>query len=571
MERGKKGKPSVAKIIANIVMCTFALLMLLAVLPVGLALVAAVILYNVLEHKSAKDTAEKQEQLCRELDSVKEQAAALSYLQPVLDAQAEAARIKEEARAEANVLTQGAEAAACGIKAAAEAVAVKAKEAAAKQSQEAKAKLAGADSEVTRRLNSADVEAKRIVAAAEAKAAEIAGDAYQIKKNVDNLRQTEIALKNAIHGYGDEWLKPTYSLLDELADEFSYTDAGAKLKDARASSARMVTSGTAATCDYAETNRRTTAIRFVIDAFNGKVDSILSKTKKDNYGKLEQQIKDAYSQVNYNGQAFRNARITSEYLDARLQELKWAVTVNELRAKELEEQRRIREQLREEARAQREYERAQKQAAKEESMLKKAMEKAQSMLAQATETQKAKYEAQLQELQQKLTDAEERNKKALSMAQQTRHGNVYVISNVGSFGENVYKVGMTRRLEPMDRIRELGDASVPFAFDVHAIIESDDAPALEHTLHQELALMQMNKVNPRKEFFRVKLEDIRALVEKHGLSVRWTMAAEAAEYRETQAIEERMKNDPAAKARWQEFYAKLAEENSAEDEDGETA
>lgn len=597
MEKDKKPKHSAARIIANIVMCLAALLMLLLFVPVGIAVVAAIVLYNVLESKVSKARAaeqeqvkQEQEQLREDLSAAKEQAAALSSLQPVLDAQTEAAKIRADAQAEAakaredaqaeasriradaqaaaSTLTLEAEAAASGMKEAAEAEAAAAKEAAAKQSQEAKAKLAGADAEVTRRLNSADVEAKRIIATAEAKAAEIAGDAYEIKKNVDELRQMELALKNTIHGYGDEWLKPTYSLLDELADEFSYTDAGAKLKDARASSARMVTAGTAATCDYVETNRRTTAIRFVIDAFNGKVDSILSKTKKDNYGKLEQQIRDAYNLVNYNGQAFRNARITPEYLDARLQELKWAVTVNELRAKEMEEQRRIRDQLREEAKAQREYERAQKQAAKEEAMLKKAMEKAKSMLAQANEAQKAKYEAQLQELQQKLTEAEERNQKALSMAQQTRHGNVYVISNVGSFGENVYKVGMTRRLEPLDRVRELGDASVPFSFDVHAIIESDDAPALEHTLHQELALMQMNKVNPRKEFFRVKLEDIRALVEKHGLSVKWTMAAEAAEYRETLAIEERMKNDPDAQARWQEFYARIAEED-AEEDDGE--
>ena len=111
-------------------------------------------------------------------------------------------------------------------------------------------------------------------------------------------------------------------------------------------------------------------------------------------------------------------------------------------------------------------------------------------------------------------EAEEKNQRALSMAQQTKRGNVYVISNIGSFGENVYKVGMTRRLEPMDRVRELGDASVPFPFDVHAIIESDDAPALENTLHKALALMQVNKVNPRKEFFRVSLSDIHEIKEK---------------------------------------------------------
>jgi hypothetical protein len=327
----------------------------------------------------------------------------------------------------------------------------------------------------------------------------------------------------------------------------------------------MVKEHLAAACDYVEDNRRTTAINFVVDAFNGKVDSILSKSKKDNYGKLEQQIRDAYALVNYNGKAFRNARISEEYLDARLQELHWAVIVQELRAKEQEEQREARERMREEEKARRDFERAQKAAEKEEAMLKKTMEKAQAMLEKASEEQRAQYEAQLADLAQKLQEAEEKNQRAISMAQQTKRGNVYVISNIGSFGENVYKVGMTRRLDPLDRVRELGDASVPFKFDVHAIIESEDAPALEHTLHQELALMQMNKVNPRKEFFKVSLADIRKLVEKHGLNVSWTMAAEAAEYRETMAIEEQMKNDPAVQARWMAYVQSISEENTEEE------
>lgn len=125
---------------------------------------------------------------------------------------------------------------------------------------------------------------------------------------------------------------------------------------------------------------------------------------------------------------------------------------------------------------------------------------------------------------------------------------------------------MTRRLDPLDRVKELGDASVPFQFDVHAIIESEDAPALEHALHQELALMQVNKVNPRKEFFRVPLADIRKLVERHGASASWTMTAAAAEYRETLAIEEQMKKDPAVQERWIAFAQSIAEES-----DGDTA
>lgn len=485
------------------------------------------------------------------LNIATEHINALSKYEQILDAEAEAKRIRSTSETEAQ-----------NTKSIAEKEAQQIREEAKQKLASAKERLANAEQSAQSRISRADAESERIIADAKAKAEEIAGDAYKALEQVNELKATECALSNTIKGYGDEWLKPTYSLLDDLAEDFSHTDAGANLKDARAHTAQMVTNGTAATCDYVEPTRKATAIRFVIDAFNGKVDSILSKTKKENYGKLEQQIKDAYQMVNFNGAAFRNARITPAYLDARLQELHWAVVASELKAKAAEEQRQLREKMREEAKAQREFEKAQRDAAKEEAMLQKAMEKAKAMLEKATENQRAKFEAQLTELEQKLKEAEAKNQRALSMAQQTRHGNVYVISNIGSFGENVYKVGMTRRLEPLDRVKELGDASVPFAFDVHAIIESDDAPTLEHELHQELAMMQVNKVNPRKEFFKVSLTDIRSLVEKHGLNAKWTMVAEASEYRETLAIEERMKNDPEAQRQWSAFYERIAQDEN---------
>ena len=489
-----------------------------------------------------------------QLHAASERAAALAQFQGVVDADAEAARLRREAAVEAAKIRSEARAEADAILAEAQA-----------SKNEARSDAKSAQAEAEARLLRADAEARRIIAQAEARAKEIAGSAYETRERAEEYERTASAMKHIIEGYGDEWLRPTYSLLDELADEFSHTDAGQKLKDARAHTAQMVKAGTAAACDYVEANRKRTAIAFVIDAFNGKVDSILSKSKRENYGKLEQMIRDSYQIVNANGMAFRNARITEAYLLARLEELKWAVIVKELRAKEVEEQRRIREQMREEERARREYEKAQREAEKEAAMLAKAMEKAKKLLEKASAEERAQYEAQIIDLSARLQEAEEKGQHALSMAQQTKRGNVYVISNIGSFGENVYKVGMTRRLNPLDRVRELGDASVPFAFDVHAIIESDDAPALEHQLHRELALMQMNKVNPRKEFFRASLSDIKALVERHGLKVTWTMAAEAAEYRETLAIEERMKTDPAAKAQWEEFYAKIAQEEMEED------
>lgn len=399
-------------------------------------------------------------------------------------------------------------------------------------------------------LADANRQADRIIQAANEQAEKIGGDAYRALKEADALAASVKAMENLIKGYGDRYLKPTYSLLDELADNYSHESAGRELKAARERSALMVEHGRAAACDYVEANRRETAIQFVIDAFNGKVDSILSRSKSDNYGTLEQQIKDAYSVVNHLGNAFRNARITTEYLQARLDELKWAASVQALREKDKEEQRRIREQIREEEKARREYERAMKEAAKEEDMLRKAMEKVQAQVAKASEEQKAKYEQQLLELQARFAEAEAKNQRALSMAQQTKAGHVYVISNIGSFGENVFKVGMTRRLEPLDRVKELGDASVPFSFDVHALIWSEDAPALEHKLHRVFVESQINKVNPRKEFFRIGLTDIRRAIEGMGIEASWTMAAAALEYHESLAVEKRIKEDEAAKEEW---------------------
>lgn len=423
----------------------------------------------------------------------------LQRFKPIQDVEAEAKRLRIEAEAQRDDLVQG-----------------------------ARNRLDKAEE----KLQSAVAEADRIVAMAK------------------ELTEAAQAMKNIIEGYGDAYIVPTYNLLDDLAEEFGFTEAGKELKQARESSRLMVKLGRSATCDYVEANRREIAIRFVTDAFNGKVDSILSRTKTDNHGKLEQEIRDAFALVNLNGSPFRNARITEEYLKSRLEELKWAVTARALKEREREEQRQLREQMREEEKARREYERAIKEAAKEESTLRKAMEKAQQQVAAATEAQRAEFEVRLAALQEQLKAAEEKNQRALSMAQQTRAGHVYVISNIGSFGEEVFKIGMTRRLEPLDRIRELGDASVPFEFDVHAMIFSDDAPGLEKQLHRHFLRQQINKVNPRKEFFRLELAEIRQELETLGVETHWTMSALAHEFRETLRIEQQIRDNPAIAAEW---------------------
>jgi hypothetical protein len=125
------------------------------------------------------------------------------------------------------------------------------------------------------------------------------------------------------------------------------------------------------------------------------------------------------------------------------------------------------------------------------------------------------------------------------MAEQTRSGYIYVISNIGSFGEKVLKIGMTRRLDPMDRVHELSGASVPFHFDVHAMISTDDAPAFEREFHRQFESRSVNLVNMRKEFFDLPLQEIEAFAKAKGLTVEFTKLAEAREYRQTLALREK--------------------------------
>ena len=140
-------------------------------------------------------------------------------------------------------------------------------------------------------------------------------------------------------------------------------------------------------------------------------------------------------------------------------------------------------------------------------------------------------------MEAKLKQLETDKATVLEREANARAGYVYVISNIGSFGENVYKIGMTRRLEPMDRIKELSSASVPFEFDVHAMIFSDDAPALETSLHQTFDKKRVNLVNSHKEFFKVTLDEIEDVVKSnYNNTVTFTKIPVAKEYNETLEI-----------------------------------
>jgi hypothetical protein len=437
-------------------------------------------------------------------------------------------------------------------------------------------------------MEAARAQAKSIRDEAERSAQVIAGEAWDAKKDLGRLQQLVQAIENQISGYGDRYLVPMYSVLDGLSGEMGHTEAGKNLKKAREESRAMVSDGRAALCDYAEQARRETAIRFVLDAFNGKVDAILSRVKSDNQGTLGQQIRDAFAIVNHHGGAFRDARITDAYLASRLEELKWGAVAARLKQQERDEQRALREQARDEERVRREAEREQREAAKQAESEQRAMARLEAEMREQEDVRRAELEASLREAllragaderaqlearlrsdaeqqiarqraafeleikdrDERLQEALARGQRAKSMAEQTKQGNVYIISNIGSFGDGIYKIGMTRRIDPQERIDELGDASVPFDFDVHAFIKADDAPALERQLHRSFKRMQVNKVNVRREFFRLGIIEIREELERLGIHVNWTMASAAAEYRETLEIERRIDSDPEALEQW---------------------
>lgn len=206
---------------------------------------------------------------------------------------------------------------------------------------------------------------------------------------------------------------------------------------------------------------------------------------------------------------------------------------------EKQEQAAIREQMRQEAAERKELERQRKQVEKEESKFVTEIENVKMQLLTEKESDKLlALQAKIDELNEKLSKVSERKDEIINR-QNGKAGNVYVISNIGSFGEDVFKVGMTRRLEPMDRINELGDASVPFKFDVHAMIFSEDAVTLETKLHTILNDKRVNKINLRKEFFKIPLEEIEQIVLTEEPTASFKKTILALEYRQSISMEEK--------------------------------
>jgi hypothetical protein len=284
-------------------------------------------------------------------------------------------------------------------------------------------------------------------------------------------------------------------------------------------------------------------LKLVLRAFNGECDASVMKVKYNNAQTMENRIRKTYEDLNKLSQT-THCDITLRYLDLKLQELWLTHEYQEKRYQEQEEQRLIREQMREEEKALRELEKAKQDAEREERRYQEALEKARRDVESTTGKAQEKLFSKIEELQKRLVEAEANKERAISQAQLTKSGHVYIISNIGSFGEDVYKIGMTRRLEPMDRVKELGNASVPFPFDIHAMIFCENAPELESRLHKCFNNRRMNKENARKEFFRVSLNEIVRVVRETDEELKissseiiFTKIAEATDYRKTLARE----------------------------------
>lgn len=344
----------------------------------------------------------------------------------------------------------------------------------------------------------------------------------------------------------------SYGLYEPVFDFDSSAVYKQKLAEVRANQKELVRQKAAAVCMTewsVEGSKRkgqvmiNRQLKLMLRAFNGECDTAISKAKFNNVVALDERIRRAFKSINALG-ASNQCLLTDDYLAEKVAELQLNFELARKKQQEKEEQSELRQQMREEERVRKEVAAAERDAEKAEATFAKALSQAHEELRkQGSAEENAKTVAlrkKIQILESQLENAHESKVSAIARGRLTKSGHVYVISNIGSFGTDVYKIGMTRRLVPIDRVKELGDASVPFRFDVHAMIYADDAPALENRLHARFADRQVNLVNSRKEFFRVTLDEVQAAVEQEAGEVEFVRTAVAEEYRESAAMRERL-------------------------------
>ena len=389
-----------------------------------------------------------------------------------------------------------------------------------------------------------------------------------VKKEYDKLMKSEEALEEKIHFLRNERnsisekLSELKSQLVSVEHDFDLQQHGLyepsydfgtaqeykeRLKSIRDAQKQMFRTKTAITCPAEWTvqgSRRegekmiTEKIKLMANAFNGCCDSIISKVKYSNISSIEKRINKAYTDINKLG-ATLQCSISERYLQLKFEELRLVHEYQEKLQEEKEERAEIAKRLREEERAQREIEKAKLLAEKEERNYQKALAEARKEFESASVNNRKNTEKlrdKIAKLEQSLSEATGNKLRALSRAEVTRSGYIYIISNIGSFGKDIYKIGLTRRLSPEDRIRELSGAAVPFKYDVHALIFSENAPSLENALHTALEEKRVNLVNKRKEFFNCSLEVIKNICSQHEPEAKFFDMPVAEEFRKTKAM-----------------------------------
>ena len=368
------------------------------------------------------------------------------------------------------------------------------------------------------------------------KIASLTEEAAEISDNIVSMKE-DISIYQPVHGFMGVGFFEEPEYLFETSERFKE-----EIKTIRNQQKAMIKEGNAISIpeNIALTSNSAYAKKvlsgqsqLMLKAFNVECDNLMALVKPSNYANILERMDKVASDIEKSAASLQ-CGFVKEYVELKFKECEIQYQFKLKDEREKEEQAAIKEQMREEQKAIREFERALEKAQKEEKMYKDALDEARKELAISGDKDTEKLNARIALLERQLIEAEENEKRAMSMAEQTRRGHVYIISNVGSFGENVYKIGLTRRLEPIDRVKELGDASVPFSFDVHAMIYSEDAPDLETQLHKEFTKFRVNQVNYRKEFFNVTLLDIKDKAsEILGGDVDFKMTALAEEYYES--------------------------------------
>ncbi|MDO4474827.1 MAG: DUF4041 domain-containing protein, partial [Eubacteriales bacterium] len=270
--------------------------------------------------------------------------------------------------------------------------------------------------------------------------------------------------------------------------------------------------------------------------FNSDCEDVITRVKYNNYEMSVKKIQQSADSIEKLGKTM-GLMITSKYINSKIDELHLAFEYQLKKQEEKEAQKAARAEMREAAKLQKEIEAQRKKIEKEQTHYQTAYEKLLNQLKEHPDD--SDLLKKKSELENQLTDIEKAMKDIDYREANQRAGYVYVISNIGALGPDVYKIGMTRRLDPQDRVDELGDASVPFNFDVHAMIFSDDAPALENALHKAFEDRKLNMVNTRREFFNVTLDEIKEVVKKNfDKTVEFIDVPDAEQYRISKKMKE---------------------------------